>query len=70
MAWLTSGIQNLVLLVALAGSFVGAVYMWFKDKFRDYKTNKKVRKFRDDAEIAASPPKSKRDLIDWLRNSK
>lgn len=59
MSWLSSGLQNLIALAAIATSFFAAIYWWFKDKIRDYKAGRKVN-------IANEPAKRGSDLLDGL----
>lgn len=66
LGWATKSLQNLVLIISIAGSLLGAIYFWAKDKIRDFQSYRKEKDARDDANIANSASKRGSDLLDSL----
>lgn len=64
--WLTKSLQNIVLIISLGGSFIGAVYFLVKDKIRDFMAGRKIKAMEKDVEIGNQLSKHGDDLIDGL----
>lgn len=65
-SWITSGLQNFIIITAIASSLIGGLFLWVRDKWKDAKHEREIKGLKKDNEIANSTPKRGSDLIDGL----
>lgn len=60
------GLENFILIFVIGGSFIGAVIMWVRRKYRDYADYKRDKADRDEAQDWANVPHTDDDFHDRM----